>query len=230
MNIVFAQEDVANENTYIPIFRSGHSITFLYSAEYSTWAVNQNTAATRQEKISSFSHTDMNSAFFIRYAYHINIISNFGFFIGTAAGAIIDMGSYGNLNQSYGFAFPTIMGGLSLNLAQNYRILSGAEYGATWYPEMSITSTSGVSKTIAPVPDMFSIFGGIDYFFSKNKAINFQLGWRHQEITPLNNNSSGTYLNSLTIKNDSYFAQVGLTLQIGDINQAIKSVLSIKNY
>ncbi len=229
-NIIFAQEDVANEDTYIPIFRSGHNVTFLYSAEYSTWTLNQNSAATSQEKISALSQTTMNSAFFIRYAYHINIVSNFGFFVGTTAGAMIDMGNSGRLKQSYGFAFPTIMGGLSLNLGQNYRLLSGAEYGATWYPEMTITTDSGISKTIAPVPDMFTVFGGLDYFFSKNKAFTFQLGWRSQEITSLNNNSSGTYLNSLTIQNNSYFTQIGLTIQIGDINQVITSVLPIKNY
>ena len=227
---VLAQEDVANEDTYIPIFRSGHSVSFLYSAEYSTWMVNQNSAATSQETITPFSKSSMNSAFFIRYAYHINIVSNFGFFVGTTAGTIIDMGSYGNLKQSYGIAFPTIMTGLSLNLGQNFRILTGAEYGATWYPEMTITTDSGISKTIAPVPDMFSVFGGFDYFFTRNKAFTFQLGWRYQEVTPLNNNSSGTYLNSLSIQNNSYFAQIGLTVQIGDINQAITSVIPIKNY
>lgn len=229
-NALLAQEDVVNEETYIPIFRSGHNLSILYSAEYSTWTVNQNFGLEGQEKISPFSRTEMNSALFVRYAYHINIVSVFGFFVGTTAGVFANTGSYGQLKQSYGFEFPTIMAGLSLNFGQSFRLLGGAEYGATWYPEMAITTDSGVSKTIAPVPDMFSVFGGIDYFFSKNKAITFQLGWRTQEVTPLNNDSSGTYLNSLSIHNESYFAQVGLTLQIGDINQAISSVLPLKSF
>lgn len=229
-NLLFAQQDVANDDTYIPIFRSGHNLTILYSFEYSRWTVKQESVPIDQEKISPLSKTGMNSYLFIRYAYHINIVYNFGFFVGTTAGVITDMGTYGKLKQSYGLAFPTIMSGLSLNLGQNFRILGGIEYGATWYPEMEMTTDSGVVKTIAPVPDMFSVFGGIDYFFSKNKAFTFQLGWRSQNVITLSNNSSAMYLNTLSIKNNSYFAQIGLTLQIGDINQAITSVLPMKNY
>ncbi|APJ04420.1 hypothetical protein AXG55_11080 [Silvanigrella aquatica] len=227
---VFAQEDVINEQTYIPIFRSGHNLSILYSFEYSTWSLNQTSSASSQDTISPLVNSGINSLFLLRYAYHINIVSNFGFFVGTTAGFIIDMGNYGNLRQGYGFSFPTMLGGLSLNLGQNFRLLSGAEYGANWYPAMSITTDARVPNTIAPVPDMFAVFGGMDYFFQKDKAFSFQLGWRHQNITPLNNNASGTYLNTLKIYSDSYFAQLGLTLQIGDINQAITSVLPVQNY
>ena len=141
------------------------------------------------------------------------------------------MGStYGNLRQGYGFSFPTMLSGLTLNVGQNFRLLSGAEYGANLYPSMSITTNSGVQNTIAPVPDMFSVFVGGDYFFKRNKAFSLQLGWRRQNVTTLNNNSSGTYLNLLSIHNDSYFMQIGLTFQIGDINKAITNVLPVKDY
>lgn len=212
-NILLAQEDVMNENAYVPVFRAGHNLSFFYSAEYSTWTIDQDATSVESEKIKPLSQTGVNSGVFVRYAYHINIVSNFGFFVGTTAGALVDMGTYGRLKQGYGFAFPTILAGLTLNLGQSFRFFSGAEYGATWYPEMTITTDRGIAKVIGPVPEMYSVFGGVDYFFSKNKAFLFQMGWRNQTVSNLNNASS---LNTLSIQNNSYFAQAGLTLQVGD--------------
>lgn len=56
----------------------------------------------------------------LRYVYHINIVYNFGFFVGTTTGILMDPGNYGNLNLRYGFAFPSILGGLSLNLGKAF--------------------------------------------------------------------------------------------------------------
>lgn len=226
-NLTFAQDSVVTDNSYIPIFRSGHNLSILYSTEYSTWRVSQNVSSTSDEKISSINESRVNAAFFVRYSFHVNVINNFGFFLGTTSGIIIDIENYGNLKQGYGIAFPSLLGGLALNLGQKFRILSGAEYGANWYPDMEITTDSGHGKIIAPVPNMFSVFAGLDYFFTKNKAFTFQLGWREQRVVALNSNSRNTYLNSLSIQNSSYFAQIGLSLQIGDINQAITSVLPL---
>lgn len=183
---------------------------------------------TGNEKITSFSKTGVIPGFMLRYVYHINIVYNFGFFVGTTTGILMDPGNYGNLYLRYGIALPTILGGLSLNLGQSFRLLGGAEYGAIWYPEMTITTDSGTTKVLGAVPDMFAIFGGVDYFFSRNRAFSFQVGWRHQKKTPLNDGSSGTYLNTLTIASDAYYAQMGLTFQIGDIYDAITSVIPTK--
>ncbi len=229
-NVVLAQEDVVSENTYVPDFRAGHNLALFYSAEYSNWTLKQNSTSVESEKIKPLSQTAVNSGFFIRYSYHINIISNFGFFVGTTTGLLIDMTSYGQLKQGYAVAFPTIMAGLALNIGQKFRIFSGAEYGAIWYPEMSITTDMGTAKVIAPVPDMYSVFGGFDYFFAKDKSLLFQMGWRRQNVMNLNNGSSNTYLNTLSIENNSYFAQFGVIFQIGDINQAIGSVLPRTNF
>lgn len=225
MNELFAQDEVVDSFDYIPVFRSGHNLSFLLSGEYSTWNFNQMSASSNQNKISNFSNTGANAAFYLRYAYHINIISFLGFFIGTTAGMLSEVEPYGKLKQGYGVLFPTLLGGLVVNMGQHFRMLSGFEYGATWYPEMKITTNSGNEKLISPVPDMFSAFAGFDYFVTRNKAITFQGGWRKQALITLNNGSSNTYLNTIGLENESYFVALGLTIQIGDFNQAINSVL-----
>ncbi|WGL60645.1 hypothetical protein QEJ31_03385 [Pigmentibacter sp. JX0631] len=225
MNELFAQDEVVEKFDYVPDFRAGHNLSLLLSGEYSTWNFHQNSASSNQNVISDFSKTGGNAAFYLRYAYHINIISFFGFFIGTTAGILSEVESYGKLSQGYGVLFPTLLGGLVANMGQHFRLLSGFEYGATWYPEMKITTNSGNDKMISPVPDMFSAFVGLDYFVTRNKAITFQGGWRKQSLIILNNGSSNTYLNTIGLENESYFVALGLTLQIGDFNQAISSVL-----
>lgn len=225
MNVVFAQEEVVEVLDYVPVFRAGHSLSLLMSGEYTTWEFQQSSAATNQDKISPFNNSGANAAFYVRYAYHINIISFFGFFIGTTAGAMLEVEPFGSLKQSYGFLLPTLLGGLVANIGHNARILAGIEYGATWYPEMKLITDTDQSKTIAPVPDMYTVFGGLDYFVTWNKAFTFQTGWRKQILGTLNNNSSNTYLNTISLKNESYFIALGFTVQIGDFNQAFNSVL-----
>lgn len=225
MNVLFAQEKVVDDFGYIPVFRSGHNLSILASGELSTWSFKQNSYATNQDAISPFSNTGSNAALYLRYAYHINIISFFGFFIGTTAGVIAEVEPYGKLKQGYGFLFPTLLGGLVANIGQHFRLLTGIEYGATWYPEMKLVTNSGKEKLISPVPDMYSLFAGVDYFVTKNKAITVQGGWRKQTLVSLNNSSSNTYLNTIELENESYFVALGLTIQIGDFNQAINSVL-----
>ncbi|RDB36208.1 hypothetical protein [Spirobacillus cienkowskii] len=220
----FAEDSIAIETDegYVPVFRSGHNLSIFYSAEYSKWDVSQKISSSSNQKISAFQSHAINSGLFLRYSYHINLISRFGFFVGTTTGFLTDfnLGSNTRLLQSHGYLFPSILGGLTYNLAKS-RILAGIEYSAVWYKFMNVKTDADIVKNISPVPDMICIFLGLDYFFKKNKAFSFQSGWRLQQITPLNNNSSATYLNTLSIKNNSYFAGFGITFQIGDINSII---------
>ncbi|KAB8029794.1 hypothetical protein [Fluviispira multicolorata] len=219
-NTLYAQDETEENTSYTPVFRSGHTLSLLTSWDHSTWNVSQNSASSFGT-ISSLSETRLGVGLYLRYAYHINIVSNFGFFLGTTAGLLLPVSNYGSLKPVYGYAFPTVMGGLSLNFSQNYRLLTGAEYGAAWFPDMTIltdtTSTAAsTSRALAPVPDVFSYFVGLDYFYKKNLALSFQTGYRLTKITCLNNCSSTSFLNTLSINNKSIFAQLGLTFQVSE--------------
>ena len=138
MNVLLLKK-VVDDFGYIPRFRSGPNLSILASGEFSTWSFKQNSYATNQDAISPFSNTGSNVALYLRYAYHINNISFFGFFISTTAGVIAEVEPYGKIKTRLWFLFPTLLGGLVANIGQHFRLFNrGIEYGATWYPEVEI--------------------------------------------------------------------------------------------
>ncbi|WP_186647291.1 hypothetical protein [Fluviispira vulneris] len=215
-SMLYAQEDTEENTLYTPTFRSGHTLSLLSSWERSTWHLNQ-TQSSSFGNISPISETRMGIALYFRYAYHINIVSNFGFFLGSTTGVIFPTTDYGNLKPGVGIAFPTALVGLSLNLKKQYRLFTGAEYGANWYPDMIVITDNGASRALAPVPDMLSFFGGLDYFYKKSLAFSFQSGYRITILRCTNNCSSTSFLNTLSISNQSVFVQLGLTWQVSEI-------------
>lgn len=223
-----------DEDYFTPNFRSGHNLSLFLSGEYTTWGANQasvpstpsNTSDTPEQindkvKAVTIDAAQGNKAviaLFFRYSYHINIISSFGFFVGSTVGILASNGSYGaqkNFYPGYGISFPTVLGGLVQGIGQNFRILSGIEYGAVWFPKMRIYTQSGIEKDLSPVPDMFGFFGGIDNFLSRNTAISLNVGYRQIHNPCLNACSNSLYLNSLSITNKSYYTQLGITWLLG---------------
>jgi hypothetical protein len=225
-----AASDSEQEEEFLPSFRSGHNISLLLSEEYSHWSLNQThlnyAPGANQSNLSSIvidpaEESKLISAFFFRYSYHINILSGFGFFVGSTVGFFLSNGNYGasqNFYPGFGVSFPTVMGGLVQNIGQKFRILSGIEYGAAWFPKMHVLTQSGDSKNLAPVPDMASFYVGLDHFYSNNKAMSLYSGYRQILNTCLSNCSTSLYLNSLNIKDKSIYVQFGLTWIVGSLN------------
>lgn len=200
------------EEYFRPSFRSGHNATLLLSGEYTTWKVSQNAGnAINQEAISAIQQTKLVPALFFRYSYHFNIISSFGFFIGSTAGFIASNGSYGNFYPGYGISFPTVTLGLVQNVEDFFRLLIGGEYGAIWYPNMTIKTDSGTTNSLAAVPNIFSVYLGSDFFLERHTAISTQIGGRYFYVPCLNSCSNSNYVNSLSIQGQSIYAQAGLT-------------------
>lgn len=242
LSFSFTTKSFANQNQaknqepsqyiYTPSFRSGHNLGILFSTEYTNWSANQKVKPSLNEnnntKITDLTIDPAQSnnivfALFFRYTYHINIISNFGFFLGSTSGFIFPNGSYGdkdNFYPGFGIALPTALVGLTLGVSQNMRLLSGAEYGAIWYPTMTIhtQSPSNIQKDLAAVPHALSAFIGIDNFLTRNTALTFNVGFRKTWVPCIDNCNSTVYLNTLEIESKSYFAQLGINWVVGDLN------------
>ncbi len=219
---------------YTPVFRSGHNLSFLLSGEYFNWVLSPSTLISQLQSFESFSTSTVNIGLFVKYTYHINIVKNSGFFIGTTTGILGNTMHNHKLQQGLAIAFPSLLTGLVLNVRPAMRILAALEYGALWYPNMNTLAIPKDSrepqmfKQISPVPDMFSIFAGMDYFYKKNKAFTLNIGWRYQTLTPLHNGSSNIYLNTLSLKNNSSFLQFGVTLLVGDLSETLQNIFSSK--
>ncbi len=216
---------VDEEETFVPSFRSGHNLSAFISGEYTNWNVIQSsTPSTQDDAIQRVDASKPVIGLFFRYAYHINIISSFGFFIGSTVGIFASNGSYGlakNFYPGYGVPFPTVMAGLVQNIGQDFRLLAGTEYSAAWFPKMTISSNNGVNKALNPTLDMISVFTGVDHFLNQNTAISLNLGYRQMRNPCLNNCIIPPYINSLKIVGQSYFTQLGVTWVVGDFNQLL---------
>lgn len=216
----------ASEDYFLPTFRAGHNLSLLLSGEMTTWNANQSTAPRttgnlEDVTIDSAQQGKAIIAVLFRYAYHINIISGFGFFVGSTGGLFFSNGNYGrqqNFYPGYGISFPTVLGGLLQGIGQDFRILAGAEYGAVWFPQMKISSQSGIAYELSTVPDMYSFFLGMDSFLSRTSAITFNVGYRQIHNPCLSGCSTSVYSNSLSITSKSYFAQLGFTWSLSDFN------------
>jgi hypothetical protein len=219
-SLVYAKEN-DKDSVFLPAFRSGHNLSLLLSSEYMRWNTSQiNLNNSFQENfnqpnnISSASEAKTTVSIIFRYAYHINIISSFGVFVGSSAGITASNGYYGierNFYPGYGILFPTVLGGLVQNFGQEFRILSGIEYGAIWYPRMAINNQGYQEKELSAVPDTYAFFIGVDDFFQKNKALSLNLGYRRTNSPSLDQGNSSIFLNSLNITSAGYYIQFGVT-------------------
>lgn len=201
------------QNDYFqPDFRSGHNMTILLSGEYTTWSVSQSSASvTNQDAVSSIQQSKFIPGLFLRYSYHFNFISSFGFFVGSTAGFVASNGYYGSFFPGYGIFLPTVTLGLVQNFPGLLRLIAGAEYGAAWYPNMTVTTHSGTVNSLSAIPHIFSGYVGTDFFFDRHTAFSTQVGGRYFYVPCLNSCSSSNYLNSFDIRGQSLFAQAGLT-------------------
>ena len=225
-----AKEITQDTEEFLPSFRSGHNISLFLSGEYSNWAMTQTNAPKNilgtqagfdAVTVDSANQTKLLGSLFFRYTYHINILAGFGFFVGSTVGLFSPNGNYGdkqNFYVGYGVSFPTVLGGLVQNIGQNFRLIGGIEYGAAWFPKMSVTTRSGSEQLLAPVPDMLSIYVGLDRFLKKNLALTIHFGYRQIMNTCLDNCSSSLYLNNFNITNQNYFTQAGFTWMVGGLN------------
>ncbi len=224
-------EQSDDEDYFLPNFRSGHNLSLFLSGEYTTWNANQTPDSSNPDNavtVDPAQESKAVMALFFRYTYHVNIISSFGFFVGSTAGFLVSNGNYGKENNfypGYGIAFPTVLGGLVQGLGQDFRLLAGIEYGAVWFPQMKIYSHSKdpndptkiitAEKDLSPAPDMVSIFVGLDNFLTRNTALSFNVGYRQIKNPCLNRCSSSIYLNSLSLTSNSYYTQIGVTWLVG---------------
>ncbi|MES2615101.1 MAG: hypothetical protein V4591_06785 [Bdellovibrionota bacterium] len=220
MSLNVQAEQNEDEEYFLPSFRSGHNLSLFLSGEYTTWSAQQSSSEGDSDVIDSAKANKTIIAMFFRYTYHINIISSFGFFVGSTAGVFASNGSYGehrNFYPGYGFSFPTVLGGLVQGLGQDFRLLAGVEYGAVWFPQMQITTSTNKQLGLGAVPDMYSIFIGIDNFLTRDTALSFNVGYRQISTPCLNSCSSSIYLNSLAITGKSYYTQLGMTWAVGEL-------------
>src|SRR6185312_5808277 len=81
-NIPIYADQNEEEEYFLPSFRSGHNLSLFLSGENTTWNASQTTPpATSDGIIDSAQQTKIVMSVFFRYAYHVNIISSFGFFV-----------------------------------------------------------------------------------------------------------------------------------------------------
>lgn len=205
-----------NDAVFLPTFRSGHNLSLLLTGERSSWYVSSENTAPSEQVPSLHTHSFAPSVYF-RYAYHIHIISGFGFFVGSTTGFILSEGPYGDpsFSPGYGIAFPSVLGGLVMNFGLKFRLLTGAEYGAVWYPKMSVTTVGNTTHDLGPAPNMVSFFAGGDYYLGSNTAVTAQAGIRSIRKPCLSDCNNTMYLNSLSIHRESYFVQLGTTWSLG---------------
>lgn len=210
-------ENNENDAVFRPSFRSGHNLSLLFTGERSSWYVSSQNNTASSDQVPSLRDGSFVPSVYFRYAYHIPIISGFGFFIGSTTGFILAEGPYGDLafSPGYGIAFPTVMGGLTMNFGLTFRVLAGAEYGAVWYPKMFVTTLDNTRHDLSPAPNMAAFFMGGDYYVSSNTAVTIQAGLRSIREPCLSDCSNTMYINSLSIHRESYYMQVGPTWSLG---------------
>lgn len=215
---VFAKDD-STIDFYQPTFRSGHNVSAFLTEEYINWYAAQNQAPTgtdstvRALKIDTVDTSKLNMGLYFRYAYHINIISNFGFFVGSTTGMFMPFGIYGvhrNFTPGLGLALPSVLGGLVLGLGPNYRMTGGAEYGAIYFPMMKIYTEANDQKVLSPTSDMINAYIQLEKNFHRDSLYILGFGYRKTFNPQINGGNDSVYTNSLTLRSKGWYMQVGL--------------------
>lgn len=197
----------------------GHEISWYFSAELNDWSVRQKAADNipAGELVPPSRFKEMSPGMFLRYTYNIPFSKNFGFFLGTTAGMLFTSMNEQYFHSGYSIFFPTILIGFTGTPIPSERIILATEYGATWYPEMFVTTDVGYKRSLNATLDMWNIYLENDYFFSQDIALSATVG-----IRAINNIcklqflcSSSNYINTLRIRNTTYYAQIGLVF--GDL-------------
>ena len=210
-------EEIAADLYYVPAFRSGHNLSLFASEGYNTWYVSQKgNNLSPENQIPSVSTKAFVHGLTVRYAYHINLVGSYGFFVGSSAGFRLSEGPYGEGDfffPGYSIFFPTALGGLVWNLQNpQIRFLIGGEYGAALFPQMSVTTKEGERHKLSPVPNVVSVWGGFDKFWDEHHALSIQAGYRHTFLPCLDDcSNTSIYLNNIKIQGDEAILNVGVT-------------------
>lgn len=191
-------------------FRPGHSVTLLAAVNQNKWNIES------AGNLEGQSGDSVAAGYALRYAFHFNLVGNWGLLIGTAAQANFEYKNYGGFVPGPSIIFPSITGGIVRSLSFENRIALCAEYSAIWYPWLKTVGESSRPVEIGVIPDTGAFFVQYDYFYSRTRSLTFISGWRHIENTCLGSCEGDTLLGKMRIQNSGVFFQVGVTWQPGD--------------
>ncbi len=206
-------------NTNATNIHIGHELSLFLTLESVYWNVSQRVddGVPDSERITTTKFRQMSPAVFLRYSYNIPFSKNFGFFLGSTAGMIFASMDQNNFHSGYGIFFPTILIGFTGSPTPADRITIATEYGATWYPEMSVETEANLKRPLNATLDAWDLYASNDYFFYRDIAFNVTVG-----VRAINNVcklkflcSNANYINTLKIRNTTYYGQIGFVF--GDL-------------
>lgn len=192
-------------------FRPGHSVSLLAAVQRNRWTVRK---AGSVENVSGQSFTP---GYFLRYAFHFNLLNNTGMLLGTAAGAYFEAARHKGFVPGPSIWFPSITGGLVQSLSFENRISICAEYSAAWYHQLKTVGVDGQPASAPVIPDVGAFFMQYDYFYSRTRSFTAILGFSQAKKTCTDDACQPeTLMGSMNVKNEGVFFQVGVTWQPGD--------------
>jgi len=200
-----------------PNMHIGHELSTLFSLESMHWNIEQKdrNSFIPPNFVEKSEVSLISPGVFLRYEYHVPFSINSGFFLGTTAGATFLSAKTNSFKSGYGIFFPTILVGFTGTPVEQDRIALGAEYGAVWYPDMTLVTVSHNNEPLNATLGTLNFYLANDYFFSSDIAFRASGGVRLIDNVCWGSCSEENYIQKFKIRNMSIYMQVGIVF--GDI-------------
>lgn len=203
INWAYPQNESALNETIGTNFRPGHNVSILAGGQQ--FQLNWN-------KIGVDGNNSIGAwapMIHMRYGFHMNIKSKFGFVFGTGIQILPENRWYHGFYPGTGFVFPSMHVALVQNFLEDSRFLIGTEYAAGWFPKMRQSGNKLVE--LSSLPDVFGALMGFEKFYSKSMAFGVWLGWQNV----WDSCHSGCARN-FSFNRKGFYILTGTTWQLGD--------------
>lgn len=196
----------AQEEGYVPRFRPGHSLSFFGLVQRNDWKIDS------VGFVSDARVVDYSFVASLRYAFHVNLVGQFGLLLGSSLGAEFGNARIAGFASGSAVRFPSLNFGLVQALKNRNRVSLNVETSANWYPAMKSIDANGQNIVIGPIPDRISVFSQYDVFTDRDQAISIVFG--AQRVCSLcfcRLSESDTAVNRISFSNFSVYLGAGLS-------------------
>ncbi len=199
-------------------FKPGHNLTLNLVVQQTSWKVSDT------ESVSGGTSFSLAPGAQFRYSFHVNIVGNTGFALGTGLSAFSHEDAVGEaFSPGWSVSFPSISVGAVQNLGQDTRLTGFFEYAATYFPKFVVfaKTNDGLNETeevaVSFAPDSLLTSLQIEQFLSRTLSVVLSGGYRKVFTYCLGGCGSQSFVN------DIQFDQEGLLLGLG-MNWKISTV------
>lgn len=160
-------------------FRRDHSLTVQAGSSRGVWRIRGvNEAAERQ-----LASTGSNLTF--QYTFHIPLVKNFGYYLGSAFGEVFDERSDDARFKVFRtLELPGVLAGFVLNFTPAFRSVLGVDAGMTRVERLVVPGATGEDERVNITTRYLAGNGALEFFFDLRWALRVEGTYKRTFYTP----------------------------------------------